>query len=180
MTASGFWIGVEAMPVSVLRAAAEHERPIFCGQLSLNQGLQAELGELYERAEWHDVALDTAIGQGYVMDLLRQRPPVASVVLALDVSTDEGMRDRVVAPVNEALAHARRITEGLLIVTRAVEAAMPTGGGALTVMLCGPRRASSSLAEGLAAFVEHFVSAEAARWSEGGRLLRIERADSAE
>ena len=142
MTASGFWIGVEAMPVSVLRAAAEHERPIFCGRLSLDQGLRAELGDLYERAEWHDVALDTAIGQGYLMDLLRQRYPVASVVLALDVSTDEGMRDGVVAPVNEALAHARRITEGLLIVTRAAEAVMPPGSGALTVMLCGPRRAS--------------------------------------
>ena len=180
MTASRFWIGIEAMPLSVLRAAAEHERPIFCGRLPLDQGLRAELGDLYERAEWHDVAPDTAIGQGYLMDLLRQRYPVASVVLALDVSTDEGMRDGVVAPVNEALAHARRITEGLLIVTRAAEAVMPPGSGALTVMLCGPRQASSPLAEGLAAFVEHFVSAEAARWSEGGRLLRIERADSAE
>ena len=180
MTASGFWIGVEAMPLSVLRAATAHERPVFCGQLSLAQGLRAELGELCERAEWHDVALDTAIGRGYLMDLLRQRLPVASVELALDVSADEGMRDRVVAPVNEALVHTRRITEGLLIVTRAVEAVMPTGGGALTVMLRGPRRASSPLAEGLAAFVEHFVSAEAARWSEGGRLLRIERTDSAE
>ena len=168
------------MPVSVLRAAAEHERPIFCGQLSPNQGLQAELGELYERAEWHDVALDTAIGQGYVMDLLRQRPPVASVVLALDVSVDKGLRDGVVAPIDETLVHARRITEGLLIVTRAAEAVMPPGSSSLTVMLCGSREVSSSLAEGLAAFVAHFVSAEAARWSEGGRLLRIERADSAE
>ena len=180
MTASGFWIGVEAMPLSILRAAAEHERPIFCGRLPRDQELRAELGELYERAEWHDVALDTAIGQGYLMDLLRQRAPVASVVLALDVSADEGMRDRVVAPVNAALAHARRITEGLLIVTRAAEAVMPPGSGSLTVMLCGPRQASDSLAEGLAAFAEHFVSAEAARWSEGGRLLRIERTDSAE
>ena len=180
MTASGFWIGVEAMPLSILRAAAEHERPIFCGRLPLDQELRAELGDLYERAEWHDMALDTAIGQGYVMDLLRQRSPVASVVLALDVSADKGLRDGVVAPVDEALAHARRITEGLLIVTRAAEAVIPPGSGALTVMLCGPRQASSSLAEGLAAFVEHFVSAEAARWSEGGRLLRIERTDSAE
>ena len=180
MTASGFWIGVEAMPLSVLRAAAAHERPIFCGRLSLDQGMRVELGDLYERAEWHDVALDTAIGQGYLMDLLRQRSPVASVVLASDVSTDEGLRAGVVAPVDEALAHARRITEGLLIVTRAAEAVMPPGSSSLTVMLCGSREASSSLAEGLAAFVAHFVSAEAARWSEGGRLLRIERADSAE
>ena len=168
------------MPLSVLRAAAAHERPIFCGRLSLDQGMRVELGDLYERAEWHDVALDTAIGQGYLMDLLRQRSPVASVVLASDVSTDEGLRAGVVAPVDEALAHARRITEGLLIVTRAAEAVMPPGSGALTVMLCGPRQAPSSLAEGLAAFAEHFVSAEAARWSEGGRLLRIERADLAE
>ena len=51
MTASGFWIGVEAMPLSVLRAAAEHERPIFCGRLSLDQGLRAELGDLHERAQ---------------------------------------------------------------------------------------------------------------------------------
>ena len=180
MTASGFWIGVEAMPLSVLRAAAAHERPVFCGRLSLDRGLRAELGELCERAEWHDVALDTAIGQGYLMDLLRQRSPVASVVLALGVLTDKGLRDGVVTPVDEALAHARRITEGLLIVTRAAEAVMPPGSGSLTVMLCGPRQASDSLAEGLAAFVAHFVSAEAARWSEGGRLLRIERADSAE
>ncbi|MEK9585541.1 MAG: hypothetical protein VW039_05110, partial [Halieaceae bacterium] len=92
MTASGFWIGVEAMPLSVLRAATAHERPIFCGRLPLDQELRAELGDLYERAEWHDMALDTAIGQGYVMDLLRQRSPVASVVLALDVSADKGLR----------------------------------------------------------------------------------------
>ena len=180
MTASGFWIGVEAMPLSVLHSAVEHERPVFCGRPSLNQGLRAELGDLYERAEWHDMALDTAIGQGYLMDLLRQRLPVASVVLALDVSTDVVLRDGLVAPVDQALAHARRITEGLLVVTRAAEAMMPPGSGALTVMLCGRRQASSSLAEGLAAFVEHFISAEAARWSEGGRLLRIERTDSAE
>ena len=56
MTESGFWIGMEAMPLSVLRAAAEHERPIFCGRLSLDHTLQAELGDAYERAEWHDVA----------------------------------------------------------------------------------------------------------------------------
>lgn len=180
MTESGFWIGMEAMPLSVLRAAAEHERPIFCGRLSLDHTLQAELGDAYELAEWHDVALDTAIGQGYLMDLLRQRSPVASVVLALDVSTDEGLRDEALAPVDEALAHVRRITEGLLVVTRAAEAVMPTEGGSLTVILHEPRRASSSLAKGLAAFVEHFISAEAARWSEDGRLLRIERADSAE
>ena len=89
MTASGFWIGVEGMSLSVLRAAAEHERPIFCGRLSLDHTLQAELGDLNELAEWHDVALDTAIGQGYLMDLLRQRTPIGSVVLALDVSTDD-------------------------------------------------------------------------------------------
>lgn len=180
MKASGFWIGVEGMSLSVLRAAVEHERPIFCGRLSLDHTLQAELGDVNELAEWHDVALDTAIGQGYLMDLLRQRTPIGSVVLALDVSTDDRSGDGFVAPVDEALARARLVTEGLLVVTRAAEAVMPATGGSLTVMLQGPHQASSSLAEGLAAFVEHFVSAEAARWAHGGRLLRIERAESAE
>ncbi|MAQ89878.1 MAG: hypothetical protein CMM03_08500, partial [Rhodopirellula sp.] len=52
--------------------------------------------------------------------------------------------------VNEALASARLVTEGLLVVTRAAEAVMPATGGSLTVMLQGPHQASSSLAEGLA------------------------------
>ena len=180
MTESGFWIGVEAMPLSVLRAAAEHERPIFCGRLSLDNTLQAELGDVYKRADWHDVALNTAIGQGYLMDLLRQSSPVASVVLALDVSTDTGLGDGGVAPVDQALAHARRIIEGLLVVTRAAEAVMPAGGGSLTVVLHGPSQASCSLAEGMAAFVAQFVSSEAARWAEEGRSLGIERTDSDE
>ena len=114
------------------------------------------------------------------MDLLRQHSPVARVVLAFDVSTDEGPGNGVVAPVDEALAHARRIIEGLLVVTRAAEAVMPAGSGSLTVMLRGPRQASCSLAEGLAGFVAQFVSAEAARWAEKGRLLGIERTDSDE
>ena len=100
------------MSLSVLRAATEHERPVFCGQLSLAHTLQAELGDVNELAEWHDVALDTAIGQGYLMDLLRQRLPVASVELALDVSTDDRSGDGFVAPVNEALVRARLVTEG--------------------------------------------------------------------
>ena len=180
MAASGFWIGVEAMPLSVLCAATEHERPIFCGRLSLNQTFQAELGDVHERAEWHDVALDTAIGRGYLIDLLRQRLPVERVVLALDVSADKHYGDRFMASLDEYLVRTRGIVEALIVVTRGVEAMMPPGSGTLTVMLRGPRQAYSPLTEGLAAFVEKFVSAEAALWAEGGRSLRIERADSDE
>ena len=178
VAARGFWIGVEAMPTSVLHAATKHEWPIFCGQLPLNKGLQAQLSELNARAEWHDVALGTPIGQGYLMDLLRRRLPVDNVALALDVSVNDGQADGQFVPLDELLARVRRIVETLLVVTRGAEATIPSGSGALTVLLIRKSMPPEPLTEGLAAFVEQFVSAEAARWAVRGRSLRIERADS--
>ena len=83
MTASHFWIGVECMPASVVQDAASHPRPILCGNLADAADMRSALAKSLEQAEWHDLALASPIGQGYLLDLLRQRGPIEHIVLAL-------------------------------------------------------------------------------------------------
>ena len=83
MTASHFWIGVECMPASVVQDAASHPRPILCGNLAEAADMRSALAKSLEQAEWHDLALASPIGQGYLLDLLRQRGPIEHIVLAL-------------------------------------------------------------------------------------------------
>ena len=83
MTASAWWIGVESMTAAALTAAAAHPRPIFCGRLSVERSVQAVLADAGKRVEAHEVALHTAIGQGYLLDLMRQRMPIEHITLAL-------------------------------------------------------------------------------------------------
>ena len=83
MTASHFWIGVECMPASVVQDATSHPRPILCGNLADAADMRSALAESLEQAEWHDLALASPIGQGYLLDLLRQRGPIEHIVLAL-------------------------------------------------------------------------------------------------
>ena len=48
MTASHFWIGVECMPVSVVRDAASHPRPILCGNLADAADMRSALAKSLE------------------------------------------------------------------------------------------------------------------------------------
>lgn len=181
MTASGFWIGVESMPRSVLRAALQHERPIFCGRLPADNILQTQLGDMSERAEWHEVALGTPIGQGYLLDLLRQRLPVDRVVLSLAASASGYDGTHKTSPLDRLLPQARDVVEALLVVSRGAEAVMDPGTDAsMTVVLGDCGEPATPLSEGLAAFVTRFAEAESKRWAEMGLSLSVEHAHSGE
>ena len=169
------------MPRSVLRAALQHERPIFCGRLPADNILQTQLGDMSERAEWHEVALGTPIGQGYLLDLLRQRLPVDCVVLSLAVLERGYYGTYRPSPLDRSLAHARDVVEALLVVSRGAEAAMDPGAGAsMTIMLGDCGESATPLTEGLAAFVTRFAQAESKRWAEMDLSLSVEHAHSGE
>lgn len=168
------------MPRSVLRAALQHERPIFCGRQPVDNVLQTQLGDMSERAEWHEVALGTPIGQGYLLDLLRQRLPVDRVVLSLAVS-ESAYYSTHKTPLDRLLAQARDVVEALLVVSRGAEAVMdPNIGASMTIMLGDCGESATPLTEGLAAFVTRFTQAESKRWAEMGLSLGVERAASGE
>jgi len=169
------------MPRSVLRAALQHERPIFCGRLPADNILQTQLGLISERAEWHEVALGTPIGQGYLLDLLRQRLPVDRVVLSLAGWESGYSGVHPALALDRALAQARDVVEALLVVSRGAEAVMdPDTDASMTIMLGGYGESATPLTEALEAFVTRFVQAESKRWAVMGLSLGGECADSGE
>ena len=169
------------MPRSVLRAALQHERPIFCGRLPADNILQTQLGDMSERAEWHEVALGTPIGQGYLLDLLRQRLPVDRVVLSLAGWESGYSGVHPALALDRALAQARDVVEALLVVSRGAEAVMDPGTDAsMTIMLGDCGESVTPLTEGLVAFVTRFAQAESKRWAEMGLSLSFEHAQSGE
>ena len=169
------------MPRSVLRAALQHERPIFCGRLPADNILQTQLGLISERAEWHEVALGTPIGQGYLLDLLRQRLPVDRVVLSLAGWESGYSGVHPALALDRALAQARDVVEALLVVSRGAEAVMdPDTDASMTIMLGGYGESATPLTEALEAFVTRFVQAESKRWAVMGLSLGVECADSGE
>ena len=169
------------MPRSVLRAALQHERPIFCGRLPADNILQTQLGLISERAEWHEVALGTSIGQGYLLDLLRQRLPVDRVVLSLAGWESGYSGVHPALALDRALAQARDVVEALLVVSRGAEAVMdPDTDASMTIMLGGYGESATPLTEALEAFVTRFVQAESKRWAVMGLSLGVECADSGE
>ena len=169
------------MPRSVLRAALQHERPMFCGRLPADNILQTQLGLISERAEWHEVALGTPIGQGYLLDLLRQRLPVDRVVLSLAGWESGYSGVHPALALDRALAQARDVVEALLVVSRGAEAVMdPDTDASMTIMLGGYGESATPLTEALEAFVTRFVQAESKRWAVMGLSLGVECADSGE
>jgi len=169
------------MPRSELRAALQHERPIFCGRLPADNILQTQLGLISERAEWHEVALGTPIGQGYLLDLLRQRLPVDRVVLSLAGWESGYSGVHPALALDRALAQARDVVEALLVVSRGAEAVMdPDTDASMTIMLGGYGESATPLTEALEAFVTRFVQAESKRWAVMGLSLGVECADSGE
>ena len=174
MTASRFWIGVELMPASVLQDAASHPRPILCGDLSGAAKMRTALGNSLEQAEWHEVALVSAIGQGYLLDLLRQRGPIEHIVLALPAISCESVEadDDASRPLDDVLSETRHAIEGLITVLRGAEATLDASIGAeLTLLRADLGEASSPVARALGAFADEWIDEEASRWTAQGLSL---------
>jgi len=126
--------------------------------------------------EWHDVALNTAIGQGYLLDLMRQRLPIEHIVLLLPTmwGNPEAPQPSQPLPLDSLLAQTRDVIEGLIVVVRGAEAMLePGGGGGLTVLCTEVKGAMTPLERGLRAFVGEFVAAESERWRARGLSLAL-------
>ena len=170
MTSSGFWIGIESMTAEVLAGAATHPRPVFCGRMPQDSTLRAGVAEAGAQAEWHDIALDTAIGQGYLLDLMRQRAPIEQIVRAISPAS---IPDVSMTSLDAMLAETRGAVESLIMVTRCAEAVMePDAAGGMTV-ICSGDGSMTSVGRGVMAFVEQFVAAESERWRSRGLSLTL-------
>jgi hypothetical protein len=159
--------------------------PIFCGcgagsvqqRIAVKEARDALTDEL-DQAEWHDIALHTTIGQGLILDLLRQRPPVEQITLALPTSHLERGATSVASsqPLDEALTFARSVVEILLVVNRGALAVLdPQLGGRMTIMRAYDRQLSDPAELALDAFVTQFVGAESERWASRGLHLSLRR-----
>ena len=174
MTASHFWIGVECMPVSVVRDAASHPRPILCGNLADAADMRSALAKSLEQAEWHDLALASPIGQGYLLDLLRQRGPIEHIVLALPAISCAGIEtgDDGSRSLDDVLSETRHALEGLIAVLRGAEATLDASAGAgLTLLRADTAEASSPMARALGAFADEWIASEVGRWATLGLSL---------
>lgn len=178
-----FWIGIESMCVEELRLAARHPMPIFCGQLVGSERQRNAVSEIRETgaealspAEWHDVSLFTTIGQGLMLDLLRQRSPVEQITLALPVhqpvhgavSTASGQPSEAILG-GQAVDALIRLSRGALAV---LDAQL---GGGLTILLPPLPDDACPLELALDAFVEQFVVAESEQWASRGLQLSLRR-----
>ena len=174
MTASHFWIGVEYMPASVVQDAASHPRPILCGNLADAADMRSALAKSLEQAEWHDLSLASPIGQGYLLDLLRQRGPIEHIVLALPTIScarietgDDGSRS-----LDDVLSETRHALEGFVAVLRGAEATLDASVAAgLTLLRADTAQASSPMARALGAFAEEWIASEVGRWATLGLSL---------
>ena len=174
MTASRFWIGVECMPVTVLKDAASHARPILCGDLADAAAERSALNNRLQQAEWHDLVLASPIGHGYLLDLLRQRGPVEHIVLALPAisSGSPAAGDDTSRPLNDVLSETRHAVEGLIAVMRGAEATLdPSIGAGLTLLRADTAEASSPMARALGAFADEWIAGEVGRWATLGLSL---------
>jgi len=174
VTASHFWIGVECMPASVVQDAASHPRPILCGNLADAADMRSALAKSLEQAEWHDLVLASPIGQGYLLDLLRQRRPIEHIVLALPAISfathDAG--DATSRALDDVLSETRHAIEGLIAVLRGAEATLDASICAgLTLLRADTAEASSPVARALGAFADEWIASEAARWRRMGLSL---------
>ena len=174
MTPSRFWIGVECMPVSVLQDAASHLRPILCGDLADAPAVRSALCNRLEQAEWHNLTLASPIGQGYLLDLLRQRGPIDHIVLALPAiscARDEAYDDTS-RPLDHLPSGTRHAIEGLIAVLRGAETTLDGSIAAgLTLLRADTARASSPMAHALGAFADEWIASEVARWASLGLSL---------
>ena len=172
--ASRFWVGVECMPVSVLQDAASHPRPILCGDLAGAATVTSALNDNLRQAEWHNLTLASPIGQGYLLDLLRQRGPIDHIVLALPAisCTCDEAHDDMSRPLDHLPSETRHAIEGLIAVLRGAETTLDASVSAgLTLLRADAAQASSPMAHALGAFADEWIASEVARWAKLGLSL---------
>lgn len=180
---SGFWIGTESMCVEELRLAALHPRPIFCGQLAGSEPQRKAVSEIREAAvegqspaEWHDVPLHTTIGQGLMLDLIRQRNPVEQITLALPASPPaQGARSTASAQPPDANLGGH-VVDALIRLSRGALVVLDSQlGGCMTILRPPLPDNACPLELALDAFVEQFVVAESQQWASRGLHLSLRR-----
>lgn len=183
MKRRGFWIGIESMCIEELRLAARHPMPIFCGQLAGSERQRSAVRETRETgaealspAEWHDVSLFTTIGQGLMLDLLRQRSPVEQITLALPVSQPvHGAVSTALGQPPEAILGGQAV-DALIRLSRGALAVLDAQlGGGLTILQPPLPDDACPLELALDAFVEQFVVAESEQWASRGLQLSLRR-----
>ena len=179
----GFWIGIESMCIEELRLAARHPMPIFCGQLAGSEPQRNAVSEIRETgaealspAEWHDVSLFTTIGQGLMLDLLRQRSPVEQITLALPVNQPvHGAVSTASGQPSEAILGGQAV-DALIRLSRGALAVLDAQlGGGLTILQPPLPDDACPLELALDAFVEQFVVAESEQWASRGLQLSLRR-----
>jgi hypothetical protein len=179
----GFWIGIESMCIEELRLAARHPMPIFCGQLAGSEPQRNAVSEIRETgaealspAEWHDVSLFTTIGQGLMLDLLRQRSPVEQITLALPVSQPvHGAVSTASGQPSEAILGGQAV-DALIRLSRGALAVLDAQlGGGLIILLPPLPDDARPLELALDAFVEQFMVAESEQWASRGLQLSLRR-----
>ena len=162
------------MPVSVLQDAASHPRPILCGDLADAAAVRSALYNRLEQAEWHNLTLASPIGQGYLLDLLRQRGPIEHIVLALPAiscARDEADNDTS-RPLDHLPSGTRHAIEGLIAVLRGAETTLHASLGAgLTLLRVDSAEHSSPMVHALAAFADEWIARETERWAAQGLSL---------
>ena len=129
--------------------------------------MRSALAKSLEQAEWHDLVLASPIGQGYVLDLLRQRGPVEHIVLALPAIScgSPAAGDDTSRLLNDVLSETRHAVEGLIAVMRGAEATLDASIGAgLTLLRADLVEASSPMARALGALRMNGLPA---RWGVG-------------
>ena len=126
------------MPVSVLQDAASHPRPILCGDLA-DAAARSDLNNSLEQAEWHYLTLASPIGQGYLLDLLRQRGQIDHIVLALPAISCalEEARDDTLRPLDYLPSGTRHAIEGFIAVLRGAETTLDALIAAALTLLTG-------------------------------------------
>ena len=166
MTAKSIWIGVEALPIELMGLALNHPSPIFCGRLSdcqehveVAQSVLAHAGPELAEPDWHEVAIGTTTGQGYLSDLLRQCGPVEQIVWVWPERAVALAEQSAAMPLDEALIKARTVIEGVMVMASGAAAARaPESGITVTLLLPDSVPANSPYEQGLWAFIERFAA----------------------
>ena len=166
MTAKSIWLGVESLPIELMGLAVSHPNPIFCGCLSACQEHLAVAETVLEQAgrdpkalDWHEVAIGTTIGQGYLADLLRQCGPIEQIVWVWPEKAGALAKASATVPLDEALIRARTVVEGVVVMASGAAAAVASERGiSVTLLLPDSVPANSPHEQGLWAFVERFAA----------------------
>jgi hypothetical protein len=120
------------------------------------------------------MALASPIGQGHLLDLLRQRGPIEHIFLALPAISCASAEPAGDAPrpLDEVLSETRHAVEGFIAVLRGAEAALDGSIGAgLTLLRVDPAGCSSPTVHALAAFADEWIARETERWATQGLSL---------